>query len=176
MALTDTAVRQAKPSERAYTVSDGDGLALFVHPRGDKYWHFRYRASGRAQRVSLGTYPEVSLKEARLRREGSAENGGRGRSWGKIGRVPASAVKQLRKRVRAQGSDVPDYPVPLSSQAVKVVKAIQVFTRQYELLIPGRNELGYSLHHHRHAWPQMWTSQGTPPAAPPHERKRKRPY
>lgn len=69
MALTDTAVRQAKPSERAYTVSDGDGLALFVHPRGDKYWHFRYRASGRAQRVSLGTYPEVSLKEARLRRE-----------------------------------------------------------------------------------------------------------
>lgn len=69
MALTDTAVRQAKPREKAYTVADGDGLALFVHPRSGKYWHFRYRVGGKAHRVSLGTYPEVSLRDARLRRE-----------------------------------------------------------------------------------------------------------
>lgn len=313
MALTDTAVRQAKPKDRAYTVADGDGLALFVHPRGGKYWHFRYRASGKAHRVSLGTYPEVSLKDARLRREearrkvaagidpraepeqsprlvsfrqvandwdafrtprltqgrkGSAAQARRYldkdilpligdipiaevrrsdilnviraveergalnvaekvRTWlhqifryamvheyvevnpatdldivaaeqppvkhnpwlkldelgefvrtlrayhgsllvrlavelmlltgvrtaeirharheqfdlnSRVWSIPAGSVKQLRKRVKAEGADVPDYLVPLSSQAVEVVKAIQVFTQQYDLLLPGRND------------------------------------
>src|SRR5690606_30886910 len=59
---------------------------------------------------------------------------------GQIWSIPASSVKQLRKRVKLEGSDVPDYLVPLSSQAVGVVRAIQAFTRQYDLLLPGRND------------------------------------
>ena len=51
MALTDTAVRQAKPKDKGYTLADGDGLALFVHPRGGKYWHL-YRANERQSHLA----------------------------------------------------------------------------------------------------------------------------
>lgn len=54
--------------------------------------------------------------------------------------IPASSVKQLRKRVSQKGSDVPSYLVPLSSQVVGGVRAIQAFTRHYDLLLPGRND------------------------------------
>jgi integrase len=65
MALTDTAVRQAKATGTAYTLGDIDGLSLAVSPHGGKSWHFRYYWMGRQKRMSLGTYPEVSLREAR---------------------------------------------------------------------------------------------------------------
>lgn len=314
MALSDTAIRQAKPGQKDYTVSDGNGLALLVHRNGSKYWIFRYSHQGRKRKMSLGVYPSVSLKRARDKRDecrvqlaegldpaklfsdtevtikrfrevanewdafrtprltqgrkGSAAQARRYldkdilpllgdmpiaevrrtdvlkvvraveergalnvaekvRTWlhqifryamvheyvelnpatdldivaaeqppvkhnpwlkldelgdfvralrgyqgsllvrlavelmlltgvrtaeirharhdqfdleRNLWSIPAGAVKQLRKRVKAEGSDVPDYLVPLSSQAVEVVKGIQVFTRQYGLLIPGRND------------------------------------
>jgi len=69
MALTDTAVRQAKATGTAYTLGDIDGLSLAVSPHGGKSWHFRYYWMGRQKRMSLGTYPEVSLREARQARD-----------------------------------------------------------------------------------------------------------
>ena len=69
MALTDTAVRQAKATGKAYTLGDRDGLSLAVSPQGGKSWHFRYYWGGRQKRMSLGTYPEVSLREARQARD-----------------------------------------------------------------------------------------------------------
>jgi integrase len=69
MALTDTAVRQAKATGTAYTLGDLDGLSLAVSPQGGKSWHFRYYWMGRQKRMSLGTYPEVSLREARQARD-----------------------------------------------------------------------------------------------------------
>lgn len=69
MPLTDTAVRQAKPTGRDYTLKDGDGLALFVGASGAKNWHFRFSWAGKQPRISLGTYPEISLKEARELRD-----------------------------------------------------------------------------------------------------------
>ena len=69
MALTDTAVRQAKATGKAYTLGDLDGLSLAVSPRGGKSWHFRYYWGGRQKGMSLGTYPEVSLREARQARD-----------------------------------------------------------------------------------------------------------
>ena len=65
MPLTDTVVRQAKPAGRDYTLQDADGLALFVSAKGTKSWHFRFSWAGKQPRISLGTYPEVSLKTAR---------------------------------------------------------------------------------------------------------------
>ncbi len=62
MALTDTAVRQAKPSGKNYTLRDSGGLALFVGPKGAKQWHFRCYWLGKQARISLGVYPAVSLK------------------------------------------------------------------------------------------------------------------
>ncbi|SCW91993.1 integrase arm-type DNA-binding domain-containing protein [Pseudomonas sp. NFACC05-1] len=69
MPLTDTAVRQAKPGEKEYSVTDGDGLSLYVATNGTKSWHFRFSWHGKQPRFSLGTYPEITLKEARELRD-----------------------------------------------------------------------------------------------------------
>lgn len=69
MPLTDTAVRQAKPRDKDYSLTDSAGLALFVAAKGAKSWHFRFSWHGRQPRISLGTYPEISLKQARERRD-----------------------------------------------------------------------------------------------------------
>lgn len=73
MALTDTALRQAKPKEKPYTLSDSLGLTIYVAPNGIKSWHFRFTWLGKQARISLGTYPEVGLKEARARRDEARE-------------------------------------------------------------------------------------------------------
>lgn len=69
MALSDTAVRNAKVTGKAYTLPDIDGLSLAVSPIGGKSWHFRYYWVGKQRRMSLGPYPEVSLREARRLRD-----------------------------------------------------------------------------------------------------------
>lgn len=69
MSLTDTAVRLAKPRERAYRLSDGRGLCLLIQPNGSKWWRLRYRFQGTEKMLSLGIYPDVPLSEARERRE-----------------------------------------------------------------------------------------------------------
>ena len=69
MALSDTAVRKAKPNKKSYTLSDTDGLSLHVAPEGYKNWHFRFTWLGVRCRISFGTYPEISLKEARQLRD-----------------------------------------------------------------------------------------------------------
>ena len=69
MALSDLVVRQAKAAGKAYTLPDIDGLSLAVSPAGNKSWHFRYYWLGKQQRMSLGNYPEVSLRDARSLRD-----------------------------------------------------------------------------------------------------------
>lgn len=78
MALTDTAIRQAKPKEKAYTIPDTLGLAIYVAPSGVKSWHFRFTWLGKQARISLGTYPAVGLKDARLRRDEAREEVAKG--------------------------------------------------------------------------------------------------
>lgn len=55
MPLTDTAVRQAKPADRDYTLTDGDGLSLFVAANGTKSWHFRFSWHGKQPRITTRT-------------------------------------------------------------------------------------------------------------------------
>ncbi|HET7831821.1 MAG TPA: integrase arm-type DNA-binding domain-containing protein [Gallionella sp.] len=69
MPLTDTAVKNAKPSAKPVKLSDEKGLFLLVTPSGGKWWRLKYRFGGKEKLLSLGTYPEVSLKEARERRD-----------------------------------------------------------------------------------------------------------
>ena len=69
MALSDLVVRQAKATGKAYTLPDIDGLSLAVTATGSKSWHFRYYWIKEPKRMSLGTYPEVSLREARALRD-----------------------------------------------------------------------------------------------------------
>lgn len=69
MVLSNFAVSQAKPTGKAYTLNDTDALALAVSSVGSKCWHFRYYWMGERKRMSLGTYPEVSLRAARTLRD-----------------------------------------------------------------------------------------------------------
>jgi len=69
--LTNTEVKNAKPREREYNLSDGGGLALRVKPAGSKIWIFNYQRPHTKKRtaISLGAYPAVSLSEARRQRD-----------------------------------------------------------------------------------------------------------
>lgn len=69
MPLTDTAIRNAKPAAKALRLFDSGGLYLEVAPGGGKWWRLKYRHGGKEKRLSLGTYPDTSLKSARDRRD-----------------------------------------------------------------------------------------------------------
>ncbi|MDQ3197264.1 MAG: tyrosine-type recombinase/integrase [Burkholderiales bacterium] len=69
MALTDTAIRTAKPRDKPVKLFDGGGLFLMISPPGGKWWRLKYRFGGKEKLLSLGTYPEIGLKDARDRRD-----------------------------------------------------------------------------------------------------------
>lgn len=69
MPLTDLQCRTAKPREKPYKLGDSLGLFLLVQPTGGKLWRLKYRIAGREKKLGLGTYPEVSLSDARKGRD-----------------------------------------------------------------------------------------------------------
>lgn len=72
MPLTDRACKQAKGTEKPYKLADGFGLYLYVTPTGFRSWRWKYRFAGKEKRLTFGPYPDVSLAEARDRREEAA--------------------------------------------------------------------------------------------------------
>lgn len=64
MALTDVAIRKAKPGDKPRKLADERGLFLLLQPGGGRWWRFRYRFNGKEKMLSLGTYPDVSLQKA----------------------------------------------------------------------------------------------------------------
>lgn len=58
--LTALAIENAKPKQKSYKLSDGNGLHLLVEPTGSKLWRFRYQFGGKEKMISLGSFPEVS--------------------------------------------------------------------------------------------------------------------
>lgn len=78
MALANTALRRVKPQAKPYKLADEKGLFLLVQPSGGMLWRLKYRIDGSDEngkpkrvekKLGLGTFPEVSLKEARFRRD-----------------------------------------------------------------------------------------------------------
>ncbi len=67
--LTDTRLRNLKPRAKLYRVADSAGLCIEVKPTGSKLWRYRYRVNSVAKMLSMGAYPEISLREARQRRD-----------------------------------------------------------------------------------------------------------
>jgi integrase len=67
--LKDVAVRNAKPSTKPRKLSDGGGLHVLIQPTGSKLWRLAYRFTGKQKTLALGSYPVVSLEEARRRRD-----------------------------------------------------------------------------------------------------------
>jgi integrase len=69
MPFTDAKIRGLRPRDKAYKISDFEGLYLLVTPRGSKHWKFKYRLNGKERLFSIGTYPNVSLAQARKAKE-----------------------------------------------------------------------------------------------------------
>ncbi len=99
--LTDTSVKSSKPKESPYKLSDGGGMYLLVKPNGGKYWHLAYRFNDKQKLLALGVYPEVSLKEARLKRDEA-------RKQLKDGKDPSEAKKEEKRLsvLQANGSGI----------------------------------------------------------------------
>jgi integrase len=69
MSLTDTAIKNAKPCQKPVRMFDGGGLYLEIAPSGGKLWRLKYRIEGKEKRLAFGVYPDVSLAQARERRD-----------------------------------------------------------------------------------------------------------
>ena len=69
MTLTDAKCRAEKPGASRRKLSDGQGLQFWVQPNGSKLWQLVYQFGGKQRQLSLGPYPEVTLSEARSRRD-----------------------------------------------------------------------------------------------------------
>lgn len=67
--LNDPIIKNTKPSDKTQKLSDGGGLFLYVEPNGSKRWRYRFQFEGKEQMLSLGLYPDVSLKTARTERD-----------------------------------------------------------------------------------------------------------
>lgn len=93
MPLTDVAIRNAKPRPKPYKLGDSLGLFLLVQPAGGKLWRLKYRVDGKEKKLSIGSYPEVGLAEARRRRDDARE-------LLSSGKDPSREKK--RKKVQAQ--------------------------------------------------------------------------
>lgn len=69
MPLSDTAIRNAKPLDKPYKLTDAQGLYLLIKPNGSKLWQLKYRFGGKEKKLAFGAYPVVSLANARKLRE-----------------------------------------------------------------------------------------------------------
>ena len=66
--LTELSIKQAKPKEKQYKLTDGEGMYLRVYPNGSKYWQLQYWFDGKQKILSIGVWPDISLKDARDKR------------------------------------------------------------------------------------------------------------
>jgi len=73
MALTEIAIRNAKPREKPYKLGDSSGLFLQITPAGGKLWRLKFRSAGKEKLLSLGAWPDVSLANARKHRDKARE-------------------------------------------------------------------------------------------------------
>jgi integrase len=87
--LTDAKIRTAKPAEKPYKLADERGLYLLVNPGGGRLWRLKYRVDGKEKLLSLGGYPDLSLKAARERRDEARAQLAKG--------IDPSAAKQAAK-------------------------------------------------------------------------------
>lgn len=101
MALTETALKALKPKEKTYTKADERGLYVEVFPTGGVIWRFRYRLNGKQEKLTLGKYPALTLKNARIKRDEAAQAAAMGTS-------PAQQ-KQLAKVAAADATTVAEF-------------------------------------------------------------------
>ena len=92
MPLSNAKIVKIKPKERAYKESDEKGLYLYITPSGGKLWRMKYRFGGKEKVLSFGKYPEVTLKQARDKRDEAKST--------LANDIDPSELKQQQKRAR----------------------------------------------------------------------------
>lgn len=95
--LTDTKVRTAKPEGKPVALFDGGGLYLLVTPSGGKLWRLKYRFDGNEKLLSLGAYPEISLADARQRRDEARRNVAHG--------INPSSLRKAQKQAQTEETE-----------------------------------------------------------------------
>lgn len=138
MALTDTALKALKPRDKTYTVTDDRGLYVEVFPTGGVVWGYRYRLNGKYEKLTLGKYPALTLKNARLKRDEAAHQVAMGES-------PAKK-KQQEKVAGAEDATVADF-------AERFFKVIQSRDRKNVTHAPPLPGKGYPAAHWQQADP-----------------------
>ncbi|WP_233831765.1 tyrosine-type recombinase/integrase [Paraburkholderia sp. ZP32-5] len=93
MPLTDAAIRNTKPTDKAQKLFDGGGLFLLVTPAGRRYWRLKYRIAGKEKLLALGVYPDVSLAAARKKRDEAREKLAAGVDPGEAKKADKRAVR-----------------------------------------------------------------------------------
>src|SRR5208283_1074389 len=90
-------IRNAKPQKSEYKLFDGGGLFLLVTPSGGKLWRFRYPFDKKEKKLSLGIYPEISLHDARKRRDEARSQLAHG--------IDPGAVRKAQKQANIQETE-----------------------------------------------------------------------
>ncbi len=90
--LSDIKIRNAKPKERGYKMFDGGGLFLLITPSGGKSWSLKYRFDNKEKKLTLGKYPEISLLEARQKRDEARKQVAHGLDPGAIKNLPDNEI------------------------------------------------------------------------------------
>ncbi|MCD4512795.1 integrase arm-type DNA-binding domain-containing protein [Brucella pseudogrignonensis] len=93
MALTDTAIKALKPKDKPYKKADSDGLYLRVYPNGSKLWQMAYRFAAKEKSLSFGSYPTVTLAEARKKRDAAKKIIAEGADPGLQAKLAKIAIK-----------------------------------------------------------------------------------
>ena len=123
--LTATAVKQAKPKAKPYKLADGGGLYLHVKTAG-KYWRYKYRFAGKEKLLALGTYPDISLADARKLHQAARENLADG--------IDPSSHKKTKKSADQSSSANSFEAVALEWSKTRSKKADSTEKRQRSLL------------------------------------------
>ena len=123
MALSDTALKALKPKGKPYIVTDERGLYVEVFPTGGVVWRFRYRLNGKTEKVTLGKYPALTLKNARIQRDAAAQAAAMGTS-------PAKQ-KQLAKVAEADRTTVTEFGERFFREMVAKERKDMTIPRRY---------------------------------------------
>jgi integrase len=114
MSLSDTEIKKAKPADKARKLTDGGGLYLLLNTNGSRWWRFDYRFGGKRKTLSMGTYPDTGLKDARDKRDDARKQLAAGVDPG-----------AQRKAVKAAGVD-------RAANSFEVIAREWLAVRQYE--------------------------------------------
>ncbi len=95
--LSDMKVKTAKSKDKPYKLSDVDGLYLLVTEKGGKWWRFKYRFGGKEKLLSLGTYPQITLADARHRRDEARKQVAQG--------IDPGAVRKAQKQAETEETE-----------------------------------------------------------------------